>query len=170
MSILIGLFFSVGIGTDVNIFFDVYFSLAILVGCIISENKKILRVILIQILIFLGLRLLQNTIYTSLPSEITHAKQEIALIKSVPGNALCEHIELCYFAGKKFLYDPYSVYERIATKTISEEKILILLKNHTFSLVQLNNPHSEKQGRFTSSFDSELKKNYHLYQNLYIAN
>jgi len=153
LSTALAFFFSAGAGSDLNHLFDPAVSVALIGAAALpyavwaSEavrfRKTLLGVLLIApfslgVLTMLAPRV-QEDLATS--RSIAGVEQEYAsaveFLKSHPGPALCEHMLVCFDAGKPDEYDPYQVDQLIKTGKLPERDILKMLDDRYFASILL---------------------------------
>lgn len=190
LSLAIGIYFSGASGININIFFDLFISMAISSGMMLCYYRKhIINMfnyskiiyLFLPIILFFGIliKLPENIITTyngySLFIEKERKYQEDALfLKTQPDPVLCESILLCYFGNKKYEYDSFWIRQSILSGKINEEKILSLIENGYFSIVQTNKKANNymknsmeygpiiSYGRFTVNIMTALNNHYVL--------
>jgi len=104
-----------------------------------------------------------------LKSEEKISLSDVSFVKNHKGNALCETILLCYFAGKPFVFEPYGANLLVEKKLLKEADLTNLLKEKKFSVIQLE-PMSyyhrslliPGEERFSNNFISKLNTYYHI--------
>jgi len=117
-----------------------------------------------------------------LPARQNEFHSAVEFIKAHPGPALCESLLLCYEAGKRFEYEPFSVRDQLKTGRLHEDDVLQLLRTHHFQTVQIalrsdeedlkefdlwaslssDQKEPDKERRFTPNFMKELLGDYQL--------
>ncbi|NIQ13366.1 MAG: hypothetical protein GTO02_02835 [Candidatus Dadabacteria bacterium] len=184
-----GCYFSGGSGVDINIFFDTFISISILIGLLFSYLHNNCRVSLKHpnLIGFSLFILLTSSILINIPAKgiTTNAyasfqKKEMGFLADAEflsnyiGPSICENILLCYSSGKNFEYDPFNVGQLIYEKRIEEKEILDKLQSGYFKVIQLNKSLKDNyfkdsnygeiklKGRFTENFKKALGKYYTL--------
>ena len=182
-----GIYFSGGVGVDINGFFDSFISLSIATGMLFSFLREkihtsyqysdviysVLPIILaFGIFVKVPQKVFQYKDYSAFAVEEKKFLEDAAFIGSVSGPAICENILLCQFGGKRFEYDPFNVGEMIVAGRVDEEKVLSLLVSGYFTAIQLNSELETKylrewrygpvtvSGRFTENFKRAVGKYY----------
>jgi hypothetical protein len=103
-----------------------------------------------------------------LPALTLAAQRSIATLRATDGPVICEHILLCFDAGKPLDYDPYFVKDQIMTGLLPEASILAILRSHRYRVVEMDakadaaRPSDPEPLRFTSGFVQALFADYHL--------
>ena len=62
---------------------------------------------------------------------------DVSYVRALPGPALCTTLELAYWAGKSFEYDPFNVWQAVQTGRMDEEGVFRRIRNHGYGVVQL---------------------------------
>ena len=189
VSFALGMYFSGGSGTDINMFFDVFLSIAIASGINILFFRnhllgkfKYSRFVYCIIPVILSIGIMMklpnygftiNKYFTFINKENIFL-EDAAFIESQPGSAICESNLMCYFGGKKFEYDPFPVQQALLAGKYDERKIIkrlesgdirvVQLKNNTdyISSTTINNEAIRIKGRFTENILNTIRKNYLL--------
>jgi hypothetical protein len=151
-SVAFGFFTSGGTGTDVNMFFDIFISLSITIGLLLSyANSTFQHLIPVPYLlsfiwpIVFGFGLLVQRPHVSIQEGMLahYVSQEEAFLEdaaflSTKGSILCSNILLCYSANKPFEVDPFLTTEAIIAGRMDESDILVRLEVGYFGIVQMN--------------------------------
>ena len=100
----------------------------------------------------------------ALEAEFANA---VKFVRAQPGPALCENLLLCYEAGKPETYDAFAVDQAIKTGHLQEQRVLQLLADHHYGLVQIEVGQSEAlapvaRHRFSAAFMAQLLASYRL--------
>jgi hypothetical protein len=180
-SILVGVIFSGGDSIAINIFFDLFISVALITGLFIhklgtypktSYKKRAVYLYALIFLISFSLTIFAKNEYIpieNLQSEEKITLSDVSFIKTHKGNALCETIILCYFAKKPFVYDPFLTNVLVKKRILKETDLTNLLKEKKFSLIQLEplsyyhrNMLIRGEERFSDDFLSKLNMYYYL--------
>jgi hypothetical protein len=148
-SLLLGAFYIGGAGTNYNVFFELWITLAILVGVgvyslfLVLNRRSRLTLFVggLLPLLFVGSAL----IWRSLPAgnrfsefafrEDSH-KSSVAFLKDHSGPALCEDLLICFDAQKPLIFNFFTGYEGILTGRWSEDVLLNQLEAGSFAAVQ----------------------------------
>lgn len=192
VSLLLGMLFSGGAGTDVNVFFDTLISLSILAGLALARASQrtasaaprvpayfiLLSVLTANVLATAALSMTDRHLHHELGFDIdrreAQVKADVAFIKRYDDPVLCERLLLCYYAGKKFLYDPFLAGQMVLTGMRPEKQILTPIEHQHYTLIQLQRPLSSGQAsgapygglegrhRFTENFLRAVGAHYKL--------
>ena len=90
----------------------------------------------------------------------------LALLRAQAGPAICEHIKLCYDAGKAMTYDPFFVSDRLQLGVLEEGPILEALDRRCWGAVQLEMWRNDAaigvgaRPRFGAAFMAHLAAHY----------
>jgi hypothetical protein len=151
-SILVGAYFSGGSGTNINMFFDLFISIGLLLGiCLHRLQIFMLQIPVIHkttfwllppLLVFGLLFRLPNQIPKSNSQHLLQLFQDNFLqdaeyLKNVPGRAFCENMLLCFTAGKQLEIDPFMASEMAITGSLDEKLILRMFETRQFTMIQL---------------------------------
>lgn len=142
LAIVISLFFAGGIGVDLNIFFDIFISVSILVGLYVQYvNEQALTIIVtllfLNIAFALPLKIYHKEYITSIQVEQQEMIADTRLIAKQKDPVICDRLLLCYWAGKQFVYDPFYVDQLIETKKIKTFDIITSIQKHKYSLIEI---------------------------------
>ena len=178
---MVGVIFSGGDGIAVNVFFDLFISVALITGLFIhklgtypktSYKKRAVYLYALIFLISFSLTIFAKNEYIpieNLQSEEKITLSDVSFIKTHKGNTLCETIVLCYFAKKPFSYDPFLTNVFVKEGILNETDLTNLLKEKKFSLIQLEplsyyygNMLTQGNERFSDDFLSKLNMYYYL--------
>lgn len=172
-SLAIGLSFGTGSGTDMNIFFDTFISLSLGTGLLLKQigteriYKSILLLISAHVIFIIGVKMfIQRDLQLNYKDAEVIMKNDIAVVKDIPGNALCEKIDICYYAGKPFVYDPFIVDEMILSGQLEEQEVLKLIESKYFSVIQLDIPLSQEYVGNTLPYTLTKRKNLRFTENI----
>jgi hypothetical protein len=103
-----------------------------------------------------------------LPALTLAAQRSIATLRATDGPVICEHILLCFDAGKPLDYDPYFVKDQVMTGWMSEASTLAILRSYRYRVVEMDasadaaRPSDVEPLRFTNAFVQALLADYHL--------
>ncbi len=152
ISLFIGIYFSGGLGTDINMFFDLFISLSVAAGMSFSYAWTKFHSLIIKpyqvsfiLTIALGVSLFPGFFkqlsclesYLQSPLKEKAFLNDVSYLESRSGPILCENILLGYYAGKIFEYDPFLMREQLLLGQTEESKILGLLEKGYFKTIQL---------------------------------
>jgi hypothetical protein len=168
----IGMFFSGGEGTNINVFFDSMVAMAVPgslvvegIASVASANRTItlpqwsgaafiaawLSVGGVQVAHDLVHRVQHEPVSTR---EAQYA-EDIAYLRSVPGDAICSDPALCYLAGKSYVYDPFNTGQAVVMGTFTAQSVQERLQG-TLTVVQkvdwVLGPHWALQPLLDSTF------------------
>lgn len=179
-SIFIGIITASGFGTAMNMFFDTFLCMAVILGVSIS-NMKQLQQALVPLILFLPVEAaaiseVQTLLNKNLPSRFAkqHAEflSDVEFLKDQTGNVVCGNPLLCFDSGKPLQFDPFNVSQRIITGRMKENDAVQLFENGRFAIVQIKEQHYEEDsGRsmnpqmfadtfFTHNMIAAIRENY----------
>jgi hypothetical protein len=179
-SIVIGIITAAGFGTAMNMFFDAFLSMAVILGILVS-NLNPLPQTLLPVLLFLSIEVAAiSELQTLMKKNVVDyfAKQEseylsdVQFLKNQPGSAACGNLLLCFDAGKPLEFDPFNVSQRIITGKMNENDSMQLFENGHFRVVQIKEQHYEENSCrstkpemfadtfFTRNMIAAIRKNY----------
>jgi hypothetical protein len=181
-ALLLAAAFAGGDGVDANIFFDSIFTLIVLAALLFAQLVPVVAGLKRRGLLFtallaapsLGILIeapdtLRNEWHEarSLQSRSHEFDADVALLRTRPGPALCEDLRVCFEAGKPFVYDAYFTKAQVKTRRLREADLIALVKNASFSTVQLTVDSQESLGprerdRFTAGFMEALLARYRI--------
>jgi len=192
ISLLLGCIAFSGLGVYRNLFFDVYISLSIILGLLLANLQEKYRfssfqkqLLLASLPLVLSLEL-AIALFWNQPNPIRKIQNlqtleqsflaDINFVKRQSGDAICENLVLCFYAGKPWRYDPFMTAQMMYKQKIDETEVLAALETEHFSLVQLNQPLDSQflanrpnlakaelhTDRFTVNFLRTLGKHYTL--------
>lgn len=137
-----------GAGVDYNATFEFIIVSAIALGCSLyppdrrhsgSEKPKsgrsyALPAMVIFMLIF-GNRLepyrfVGAKYRDGVSQQVAVLKSEVSRIAALPGNVACDAFIVCYYAGKKFVYDDFAMDQRVATGRWNSELLKTEIASH----------------------------------------
>lgn len=153
----LAVFFVGGEGVAINIFFDTLVPMAIASSLVIGMRSAVSGVtrgtaanftlpvwggaaMLAAFWVIAGVpQFLETAIRVRHPESFNEKadafRDDIAFVKSVPGNAICYDLDLCYLAGKPMIYDPFNAHQALQTGAISEERARALLHDSNVQLI-----------------------------------
>jgi hypothetical protein len=159
-SLIIGTYASGGKGTNINMFFDVFISLSIAFGLMLSHfyNQVINRPLLSNLVLAILPIIIFSSMLKTFPSIINSQKniyedykiqertfqEDTIFLASKNEPIICERILLCNLAGKEFIYDPFLISNKIITDEINEKDILMKIESGWFKIIQLNRKVQDK--------------------------
>ncbi|MCS6842877.1 MAG: hypothetical protein NZ528_00910 [Caldilineales bacterium] len=155
ISLPFGFYTMGGTGSDVNLMFDAFLSLAIAVGLALAYVRQRLqpRLGIPEAVVALLPLLAAVSLFTALPEKAFRPRmladfrsreqaflEDVAYLRGRPGAALCETLLLCYYADKPFLYDPYNAREMVVKGIRSEAEAVQQFEQEVYAVVQTNHP------------------------------
>jgi hypothetical protein len=158
LSIVIGIITSAGFGTAMNMFFDAFLSMAVILGIFIS-NMKPLPGALLPFLLFLSIEvaaisetqmLLSKNLQSRFAKQQAEYLSDVQFLKNQSYSAACGNPLLCFDAGKRLEFDPFNVSQRIITGRMKEYDAVRLFEAGRFRVVQIKEQHYEKNSSRTS--------------------
>ena len=151
ISITTGIYFSGGLGTSINIYFDTFISLSILLGVILSyldSKSKLAKIfpliISFSILISTWIMVIDSihkiTHLPDLAKEQQINRVDASFLARQEGSVLCIHnsIFICYLSGKSFEYDPFNAGQMVATGKNNKNIFLEKINTGYFSTILLD--------------------------------
>lgn len=176
-SVILGGYFGGGHGVSINAFFSALLVTAILFGLFCAEIEsaswqwsKLPMAGDVPLLLFGWLvipwLISGNLNPVSSLRETAAAEsrfdQQVRLLHSQPGPALCESLLRCYFAGKPYLYDPFNATRLIQFRKIDPAFMVEQVREQTFGAIQLDGPIKDEADleRFDPSILSAIQNNY----------
>jgi hypothetical protein len=160
ISTLVGLYFSGGSGTNINMLFDVFIAIGFLLGIALHRLQifmlqipvihKVTLWLLPPILVFALLFRLPDLLPKPNSQHLLQLYQDNFLqdaeyLRNIPGRAFCENMLLCFAAGKDLEIDPFMASEMAITGVLDENLILQMFETRQFSMVQLKRELSEEE-------------------------
>jgi hypothetical protein len=181
-SIVVGIITASGFGTAMNMFFEAFLCLAVILGISIS-NMNPLPQALLPLILFLPVEAaaiseIQTALNKNLQSRF--AKQQadflsdVQFLKDQSGKVVCGNPLLCFDAGKPLEFDPFNVSQRIITGKMKENETVQLFENGRFRIVQIKEQHYEKDSArsikpemfadtfFTRNIIAAIRENYRI--------
>lgn len=159
-SLALGIYTSGGSGTNINMFFDLFISLSIALGLLLStlrehfQNRLIISHIALAIIPILLISSILKIvpiatakIQVEIQGKNTIEKkytEDVAFLANQEEPIICERILLCYLAQKKFEYDPFLTSSMMLTKQLDETTILKQIESGHFKMIQFNKKLKEK--------------------------
>jgi hypothetical protein len=179
-SIVVGIITASGFGTAMNMFFEAFLCMAVILGISIS-NMNALPQALLPLILFLPIEAaaiseIQTAVNKNLQSRF--AKQQadflsdVQFLKDQPGRVACGSLLLCFDAGKPLEFDPFNVSQRIITGKMKENEAVQLFMSGRFRVVQIKEQHYEKDSArsikpemfadtfFTRNMIAVIRENY----------
>ena len=152
ISISTGIYFSGGLGTNINIYFDTFISLSILLGVILSyldSKSKLAKIfpLVISLSMIMSTRIMiidsihQIIHLPDLAKEEQMNRVDASFLAQQDGSVLCIHnsIFICYLSGKSFEYDSFNGGQMIATGKNNKNSFLEKINTGYFRTILLDN-------------------------------
>ena len=181
-SIVVGIITASGFGTAMNMFFEAFLSMAVILGISIS-NMNPLPQALLPLILFLPIEAaaiseIQTVLTKNLQSRFAKQQTEfisnVQYLKGQSGRVICGNPLLCFDAGKPLEFDPFNVSQRIITGKMKENDAVQLFENGYFRVVQIKEQHYEKDSArsikpemfadtfFTQNMIASIRQNYRV--------
>jgi hypothetical protein len=169
-SVAIGFVAVAGDGVNQNLYFDALFLVCVLAASHVATMGPALAVaLLLPALLVLPRNLLDDATTKGEAAIVArdHAAA-LAIIRAQPGPALCEHMTLCYDAGKPMTYDPFFVSDQLRVHILHEDAITDLIDRQCYGAVELEMWRNEAsvqpmaRPRFSAVFMTHLFARYHV--------
>jgi hypothetical protein len=89
---------------------------------------------------------------------------DAALLRKLPGPALCESLLLCYEAGKPYVYDPFNATRLIDLGKLDPAVLIDALSRRQYGAIQLDTSLDREAhvGRFAPSVLAAIGRNYRI--------
>jgi hypothetical protein len=150
-SLTLGFVFGGGTGVWVNTYFDIYLSVAVIMGLIfhgvlhgqIAKNRLWAPAGLGTALLvpFIPVWIAGPPLFLNAISGLTERQKqfdsEVSLLRSHPGPAFCESLLLCYEAGKSYEYDPFNSANLVKLGRLDPAPLLAKISQGQIAAVQL---------------------------------
>jgi hypothetical protein len=101
--------------------------------------------------------------WRQLPQAQTAFAAGVALLRGLPGPALCENLLMCERAGKPSVFDTYYVLDQIRLGRVDVRDITAMAVAQRFGAVEIGStdtPERARQIRFTGAFMQALARRY----------
>lgn len=152
-ALAVGIGFAGGAGINVNVFFDLLIACALAAGLLFARLEHWLAreravaatrgVLVLALTVGIGTSLPLDPLKSVVPSFagrsgdlIGASADDIASLRAVEGPALCGTPALCYWAGKRFVVDPFNVEQAILTGRLDADVLARRLAAREFAVVQ----------------------------------
>jgi len=150
-SLLVGFVSGGGIGVWVNSYFDIYLSLAMIVGLLMLQvwrgqigNGRAWVTVAASLALLLsfvpvwasGPPLFRGAI-SALAEKQDQFQSEVAFLRAHPGPAFCESLLRCYEAGKPYEYDPFNSANLVRLGKLDSATLVNRLNRRELAVVQL---------------------------------
>lgn len=186
-SMLFGFIFGGGAGVDLNSYFDLYLSVAIITGLFlhwfwesghmqlgVMGKWDVAGKIGVPLALLLALAptwaasgWVRRTDIGALRQEGAEFQTEVSFLRSRPGPAICESLLLCNEAGKRYELSPIDSFFLFKAGWLSESPVIGAMDKKEFGAVELDHrtswyylPGSNR--RFTPEFAAAVSSNYEL--------
>ncbi len=167
-SFLIGAFFAGGEGVSKNAWFDFFIAGSLVIGLLAAEwmNLKdpLARIAVYGVLVStllpfpINLRSLERVLdYNAFAQDEKAYRQDVELLRSIPGPALFEDPLLGFAAGKEFLFDPFAGSQMIASGRVPERVLTDRIRERYFGAIVLSFDLEEMLGRIDRATLASLK-------------
>jgi len=146
LALALGVFFSGGAGTDVNVWFDV--SIALAIGAGLAAHLLDGRVpraafalavnagVLFYAPLCLGRFGVDALGEMSDRERLFHA--DVAYLQGIPGTVLCQSQLLCFRAGKPMFYDGFNVNQAMLAGRLPADTLIAMLRRHDIAVLQIS--------------------------------
>ncbi len=144
ISLIWGVFSSAGAGVYFNLFFDFEIALFLLIGIRLSQSstKEVHRNILIlflPILFVYPMKLYETkTEFLSISTKKQLMQEDVTFCKSYSNVIVCENLSLLYWSEKPYLFDIFTMCQKVSSGFISAEEFMIKLEEISPELLQLD--------------------------------
>jgi len=99
-----------------------------------------------------------------LHEQVSSTREDLAVLRTRPGRAICEDLALCYWAGEAYELDPMTWYEKVLGGVASENDLLGAIREGRFAVIQLDDWGERRQERFTEAFVAALRQRYRVFR------
>ncbi len=155
LGLALGVVYSGGAGTSLNVFFDVLIALALGAGLIAARASTLFRherlgwrrcamLMLAGFVAFAPALAVPRLVWQSVASIGGQAGErerafaaDIAFARSVEGPTICNSLLVCFTLGRPFLFDPFNSYQAMMLGRVSAEPLLDDLRSGRIALVQI---------------------------------
>jgi hypothetical protein len=179
-SIVVGIITASGFGTAMNMFFEAFLCLAVILGISIS-NMNPLPQVLLPLILFLPIEVtaiseirtaLNKNLQSRFAKQQTEFLSDVQFLRNQSGRVVCGSLLLCFDAGKPLEFDPFNVSQRIITGKMKESDAVQLFETGQFRIVQIKEQHYEKDSArsikpemfadtfFTRNMIAAIRENY----------
>ena len=150
-ALVVDTYFCGGSGVDINGLFGTMLAIVLLCGVFAAEISKLslrwraLSPLAVGALLFVSLALPMIRLGHARPdrefsesrAEAGRFATEVQYLRDRPGQALCESLLRCAYAGKPYVYDPFNATRFIEQGKLDPDVIVEQLRNHEYGAVQL---------------------------------
>jgi hypothetical protein len=179
-SIVIGIITASGFGTAMNMFFDAFLCMAVILGILISDLKPLPKA-LVPLVLFLSIEvaavselqtLLNKNVTSRFKKQEAEFLSDVQFLQNQQGHVVCSNPLLCFDAEKPLEFDPFNVSQRIIIGKMNEEDAVKLFETGHFRIVQIKEQHYEEYSTrsakpeifadtfFTRNMIAAIRKNY----------
>jgi hypothetical protein len=174
-----------GDGVDLNIYFNAFAAGALICGVAVaefggegtrpvSEMKSVALMAALLVCVSVGFpdRLQADRADDALMSrKEADFRAAVAVLKAMPGPALCENLLLCYRANKPYVLDTFVAGDQLDLGNLGDDVIPAMLRGRKFGAVELDAlpeeasasaPLVRKRPRFSEASTDALLENYSL--------
>jgi hypothetical protein len=159
-----------GDGVNQNLYFDALFLVCVLAASQVARMRPALAaMLLLPALLVLPKSVLEDA--ATRRERVTVARDHaaaLAILRAQQGPAICEHMSLCYDAGKPMTYDPFFVSDQLQVHILNEDGITDLIDRQCYGAVELEMWRNEAmvppmaRPRFSATFMTHLFAHYHV--------
>ncbi|CAA7620430.1 hypothetical protein [Magnetospirillum sp. SS-4] len=143
-----GIFYSGGAGTDMNVFFEVAVALSIGAGLVVHmiglPRAKTAMALAINAGVLFYAPFCLGRFGVDMAGELDSREQafkaDIAYVTSIPGTTLCQSHSLCFRAGKPPFYDPINTLQAMVMGRLPADTLTGMLERREIALVQITDP------------------------------
>jgi len=176
-SLIVGAYFDGGQGVSINALFTALLATAILIGLFFSGISStqwkcaarpmatyapllLFSWLLIPLTISGNWNLVRSLRETAMAQQ--RFDEDVALLHSQTGPALCESLLRCYFAGKPYIYDPFNATRLIHFGKLDSTVIVEDVHRQRFGAIQLSEPIQDEHNseRFDPAIITAIEMNY----------
>ena len=175
ISFAVGLAFYGGSGTVMNMFFDFFMAISLIMGIILDSlwYAKLAGIRISGKLKWAAPLLLWQIPCVAYPPVHHHELRErqnqfdaeVAFLRSQPGPAICQSLSYCYFAGKPYVYDPFDSTSLVDARLLDPTPMVQRIEDHEFGAIQTNAPLPKigiPNGYFPAAIFDAIEKNYRV--------
>jgi hypothetical protein len=156
-SLLFGIAFGGGLGVYVNMQFDNFFAMAIIMGLVLDsawrlpipqlQNGSLWRSIPALVLyVCVFFTFCQSPFMklpkfiSQLPAEQRQFRSEVSALSAQPGPAICESLLHCFYSGKPYVYDPFNSTSLVNFGKLNSGELVQQIAEHRFGAIQTRFP------------------------------
>ena len=156
-SLFTGMLFSGGSGISINVYFGNFLAISIVMGMLLGAVWRAPSTFLkyeflgrrsVPLILF-GSLLVPFALsgYSNVPRRVAELPEkqrrfdaEVSFLKAQPGPAICESLLRCYYAGKPYIYDPYSATRLVNLKKLDSSQLVGEIQKAQYGAIQLHGP------------------------------